>query len=233
MGGLVKFADAGSVPERPHFLTFDTADGLQGRQFARGAALASRNGELYFGGARGLSWFRPAEVVENLVAPPVVFTGLRIFGTPVAIGRKVRRSHGRSSTRGRSRSPRGHDGDLRVRSAQLPLPAKNRYLHKLDGLDRNQSAPTADASVSYAKLPRDVPTEVRASNNDGVWNEKGASLVVRVTPPSGRNGGSWAGSSSSLRHSSRSPTGCGWPGCAAVSASSHGRWTSGPRRSGS
>ena len=64
------------------------------------------------------------------------------------------------------------------------LPQKNRYTHRLEGLDRDWSPVGPETSASYVRIPPgDYVFRVRACNNDGVWNMDGVSLRLRVTPP--------------------------------------------------
>lgn len=62
-------------------------------------------------------------------------------------------------------------------------PARNRHRYRLEGFDpaRVQSA---SRSARYTRLPPgSYRFHVQGSNNDGIWNETGASLRVRVRPP--------------------------------------------------
>ena len=64
------------------------------------------------------------------------------------------------------------------------LPQKNRYTHRLEGLDRDWSPVGPETSASYVRIPPgDYVFRVRACNNDGVWNMDGVRLRLRVTPP--------------------------------------------------
>jgi hypothetical protein len=62
-------------------------------------------------------------------------------------------------------------------------PAKNQYAYKMENFDREwQNAGTA-RKATYTNLdPGEYVFRVKASNNDGVWNEEGASLRVTITP---------------------------------------------------
>ena len=64
------------------------------------------------------------------------------------------------------------------------LPQKNRYTHRLEGLDRDWSPVGPETSASYVRIPPgDYVFRVRACNNDGVWNMDGVRLRLRVRPP--------------------------------------------------
>jgi hypothetical protein len=64
------------------------------------------------------------------------------------------------------------------------IPEKNRYAYKLEGFDTLWNEVGAQRSATYTNLPPGTFTlRVRASNNDGVWNNEGVSLRIHVTPP--------------------------------------------------
>jgi len=63
-------------------------------------------------------------------------------------------------------------------------PEKNQYAYKLEGLDEGWNEVGTKHSASYTNLPAGKYTfRVKGTNNDGTWNEKGASLEIRIVPP--------------------------------------------------
>ena len=64
-------------------------------------------------------------------------------------------------------------------------PQKNRYAYKLEPFDSNwQYTDAQRRSATYTNLdPGAYTFRVKASNNDGVWNEEGVSLPILITPP--------------------------------------------------
>jgi PAS domain S-box-containing protein len=183
--GLSKLVDAVHVPDRPRFLNFDVHDGLQGQEFTRGAAFKGRAGKLYFGGSRGLNVFFPEDVRQNLRPPPVVLTDLRIFNrsvAPGAAGSPLERSI--TETSELTLSYRQSIATLEFAALNLVLPQKNRYAYKLDGVDPDWNYVGSRNSVTYTNIPPGSHVfHVRASNNDGVWNDAGVALRLTVTPP--------------------------------------------------
>ncbi|NUM72416.1 MAG: hypothetical protein HUU43_16345, partial [Ignavibacteriaceae bacterium] len=60
----------------------------------------------------------------------------------------------------------------------------NEYIYKLEGFDREWSAPSTENKVKYTNLPPGEYTFiVKGSNGDGLWNDTGASIKITVTPP--------------------------------------------------
>jgi len=62
-------------------------------------------------------------------------------------------------------------------------PAKNQYRYKLEGFDREWVERNSSREVTYTNLDAGrYVFRVQGSNNDGVWNEEGASLALIVHP---------------------------------------------------
>ena len=183
--GLCRFAGASDVPENPRILCFDVRDGLQGYEYARGTRWRCRDGEMIFGGHGGLDAFFPQDIVANPTRPPVVLTGLRLSTRPVAVGApgsplSVSLPEARELTFSYDQPV------LTFEFAALNylVPRKNQYQYRLLGLQDEWSVPNTEHSATYTNLsPGSYVLQVRASNNDGVWNEEGTSLRIRVTPP--------------------------------------------------
>ncbi len=188
-GGLARLKGAVAQPGGASVLAFDERDGVAGRLSSRGAVFRTRGGELYFGSSRGLTRFLPEGFETNTRVPAVVLTELRIANRPVVPGPGSPLVHPIEAT-GEIVLP--HDrADVAFTFAALNyvLPQKNRYTHRLEGLDRDWSPVGPETTASYARIPPgEYLFRVRACNNDGVWNMEGVRLRLRVTPPFWRTG---------------------------------------------
>jgi ligand-binding sensor domain-containing protein/signal transduction histidine kinase len=184
-GGLARLSGAVAAPAGAVVLAFDERDGVTGRMCVRGAAFRSRGGQLYFGTSRGLTRFLPEGFQTNTRAPVVVLTGLRLGNRPVLAG-----SPGSPLSRPIEETTElelSHDqANVTFTFAALSyiLPQKNRFTHRLEGLDGDWSPVGPETSASYVRIPPgNYVFHVRACNNDGVWNREGARLRLRVRPP--------------------------------------------------
>jgi ligand-binding sensor domain-containing protein len=81
--GLVKFS-----PSQKSFQTYTVSDGLAGNEFNYNSFFKDSKGEFFFGGYNGLTSFFPGAIETNKYTAPVVFTGLKLFNTPVQINGK-------------------------------------------------------------------------------------------------------------------------------------------------
>ena len=160
----------------PTFRVFDESDGLQSREFNSGACLRSRNGELFFGGVHGFNVFRPETIQRNPAPPPVVITNFSIFNQPATIDLTGQTPVDLTYA----------ENFLAFEFAALDYHAsrKNRYAYKLEGFDEGWIEAGDRRYASYTNLRGgEYLFRVRGSNNDGVWNEAGVAIPLRVTPP--------------------------------------------------
>ncbi len=159
------------------FVNYDVKDGLQGNEFNAGAYFKNKKGEIYFGGMNGFNVFHPEGIKINQTPPRIVITGFRIFNEPV----------GREFSNGDTIALRYSDNFFSFEFSALDYtnPAKNWYRYKLEDYDPDWI--TRDASRRYADYKKVAPGtytfHVTGSNNDGIWNTEGISLVVKINPP--------------------------------------------------
>ncbi|HET7458330.1 MAG TPA: two-component regulator propeller domain-containing protein [Gemmatimonadaceae bacterium] len=164
---------------------YTVADGLQGSEFNVGSYFRARDGAIFFGGGKGFNVLRPDAIVENAHVPPVVLTSFQLFNKPVAIGGEGSplRAH-ISRTESLRLTHRQSVFTIGFAALDYTAPEKNEYAYKLEGLDTDWNRVGTARTASYTNLaPGRYVFRVRGSNNDGVWNDEGASLAITVVPP--------------------------------------------------
>jgi ligand-binding sensor domain-containing protein len=184
--GLARIQGGTRLPEKPPVLVFDVKDGLQGSEFKRGAAFRSATGEMFFGGQRGFNFFRPRDIRTNPHVPEVVLTGLQLFNQPVLAGAPGSPLADTTITEAEALTLSYRDSVVTFEFAALDFvaPSKNQYKYKLEGFDAAWNEIGVRRFATYTNLPPgDYTLRVAASNNDGVWNEDGVRLPIRVVPP--------------------------------------------------
>ncbi|MHB8054889.1 MAG: two-component regulator propeller domain-containing protein [Candidatus Aminicenantales bacterium] len=168
--------------------TYDISDGLPSNEFNGGSRFRSKSGEMFFGGTNGLSAFFAANLKDNPYPPEVVITNFEVFNKSVPVGRPVNGKVilEKSITETTDITLRYRDRLISFEFAALHFvaPEKNRYAYMMEGLDKDWNQVEGRRYVSYTNLaPGRYVFRVRASNNDGVWNDRGAAVRVRVVPP--------------------------------------------------
>ncbi len=160
------------------FYAYTPEDGLQSQEFNFGAAFLSPDGELFFGGMNGFNSFYPDSLMRNPHIPPVVFTA----AYKISKGER----HAFNLEKSSRIVLKHNDHSLTVEFAALEFtnPSRNRYQYRLEGLEEEWISLGSRNFIPFSNLPPgEYRLRVKGSNNDGVWNEEGASLSIRVRPP--------------------------------------------------
>jgi signal transduction histidine kinase/ligand-binding sensor domain-containing protein len=171
----------------PHSQTlrsYDATDGLPITECS--TAYAGASGELTFGGVGGFASFYPDQITDNTYVPQVVVTSFQQNGVAVASDRAPENL--------RSVTLRWRDNAFEFGFATLNYtqPDKNQHAYKLDGFDSEWNYIGTRRFGRYTNLPGGTYTlRLKGSNNDGVWNEEGAALQIKVVPPAWQTGWFW------------------------------------------
>ncbi|HEX2867407.1 MAG TPA: two-component regulator propeller domain-containing protein [Ignavibacteriales bacterium] len=161
-------------PSTSAFINYDLHDGLQSMEFSGGAYYKTRSGEMFFGGINGFNSFYPDSIKINSHIPPVVISAFRIFNKEV---------DGENSNI--VLSSKENFFSFEFAALDYTNPEQNRYAYKLEGFDDDWHYVDASRRLAnYTNLdPGNYTFRVRGSNNDGVWNEKGAEVKITILPP--------------------------------------------------
>jgi two-component system, sensor histidine kinase and response regulator len=181
--GLTRFSPGSRAVK-----TYDVSDGLQSNEFNGGAAFKTKAGEMFFGGTNGLNSFIPSRIKDNPFIPPIVITEFQILNKPVLPGQKI---DGRvvldrsiTETTDLVLSYRHRLFSFEFAALHFVAPEKKRYAYRMDGFDKDWNDIKDRRFVSYTNLPAGRYTfRVKASNNDGVWNNEGLAVNIRIVPP--------------------------------------------------
>lgn len=166
------------------FKNFLEGDGLQSDQFNRWASYRLSTGELLFGGTNGFNLFHPDSIRSNTYRPPVHITGFRVFNKPVNIGPAEILRQNILTTEEIELSYLQNVFSFDFTALNYRQPEKNQYRYKMEGFQDNWIEAGYERKASYTNLsPGEYTFRVLASNNDGVWNEEGASVKIIITPP--------------------------------------------------
>lgn len=170
--GISMFDPAGEV-----FTNYHRNNGVEISEFTPGSGIVTSDNEVIFGGNEGFILFHPEDLKENTYVPPVVITGLSVNN------KQVNHSAVYTST------------PLRLNYKQLNFaiefsalnyiyPNQNQYAYKLEGFDREWNHVGHRREAYYTNIqPGEYTFRVKGSNNDGVWNEEGASMHIHIMPP--------------------------------------------------
>ncbi|OZI07617.1 histidine kinase [Siphonobacter sp. BAB-5385] len=177
--GLVKFN-----PEERTTQQFTKADGLLSNNFVQNAHVRTRNGTLYFGSNKGFVTFNPSHIIVNRFVPQVYITGFSLFNRPVDVGDKDSPLTTAITEAKEIRlSPEQSTFSFDFVAINYTSSHKNQYAYQLKGYDSDWNYVGNNHTATYTNLdPGTYTFHVKAANNHGLWNQKGASIEVIVMP---------------------------------------------------
>lgn len=153
---------------------YGTADGMRTREAAGGshpAAWRTKDGRLWFATLKGLAVIDPQHMRENLLPPPVVIERITVDDQIVPLDTFADVAPGHSHIA------------FEYAGLSYVAPQKVRYRYQLEGFDRDWTEAGARRIAYYTNIPAGrYRFRVQAANNDGVWNEQGASIRFRLRP---------------------------------------------------
>jgi signal transduction histidine kinase/ligand-binding sensor domain-containing protein/DNA-binding response OmpR family regulator len=171
------------------FKNYDEMDGLQGKEFNENAAWKSSRGELIFGGAKGFNIFYPDNAPTNKTRPTVVLTDFEIFNKSMKVGdksgKRVILEKAIPETKEITLAYKDNVIAIEFAALNFSNTEKSKYAYKLEGFNKEWLLTDAgNRKATYTNLdPGEYTFRVKASNEDGLWNEEGVTLKITVLPP--------------------------------------------------
>lgn len=158
---------------RMQTLFLDTTDGLPGlpNPASFPAAIKTPDGKLWFATTDGIAVIDPRRLPMNAVPPPIVIQTLTADNRPFAISPEL---HFR---------PKVRNVEIGFAALSLSIPERVLFRYKLEGYDSDWHGPAGKRLATYTNLPpRRYRFRVTACNDDGVWNQDGATLEFDIAP---------------------------------------------------
>ncbi|NOX90643.1 MAG: response regulator [Calditrichaeota bacterium] len=163
---------------RQTFSNFTVNDGLPSNCFVPNAAWKAPDGEMFFGTKKGLISFRPRNFQQNKYLPPVAITSFKVFNkeyrlnTDIAFTDEITLKHSDNVF------------SFEFSALNFVHPQSNQYAYKLEGFNDNWIMLGNKREVTYTNLdPGRYQFMIKASNNDGLWNETGKTVRFVIQPP--------------------------------------------------
>ena len=154
-------------------VSYDTSDGLRSKECNGGspAGCRTRSGQLWFPTTAGVAVIDPGNIKINPLAPLVLIEEMMADGKLVALGEEMKIAPGNEKF------------EFYYTALSFLDSRKVIFKYKLEGYDQEWVDAGTRRVAYYTGLP---PGEYRfrviACNNDGVWNEAGASLAFHLKP---------------------------------------------------
>lgn len=155
-------------------IAYDTADGMMTRECSNGgdpAVWKGRDGRLWFATIKGVASIDPERIKINQQQPPVVIEDIRIDDQSITPGERIELPPGKTRF------------DFYYSAPSFVAPEKVRFKYRLEGFDKDWVDVGTRRIAYYTNLrPGNYKFQVIACNNDGVWNQTGASFGLYLKP---------------------------------------------------
>lgn len=159
-------------------IAYSKSDGMPSVECNGGrwpAGIKARDGKLWFPTMGGVVVIDPATVTTNTQPPPVVIEDVKIDN------KAITSDAWQSSLR---IEPTQHNFEIAYTALSFINSENLRFKYKLEGLDQDWIDVGARRTAYFSHVPPgDYTFKVIAANSDGVWNNDGQSMIIRVLPP--------------------------------------------------
>ncbi len=159
------------------FRGYSVYNDLKDRDFHTGAWKAA-DGYMYFGGQNTLYQLNPNEKLLDRPPPRLLISDLTVNGVREGVGKAPPYLESLSLPYNRN------NFSITFSTVDFRETGRNLYSYKLEGFDKEWTTPSTVHTATYTNLPGgSYVLRVRASDNDGYWNDEALALPVRVASP--------------------------------------------------
>ena len=182
--GLSKFD-----PGKSTFQNYYKKDGLQADVFTLSSCYKNSRGELMFGGVNGVSIFKPDDIKERIITPPVQIDGISINNIKIRPGQEL---NGRilieKSISNVDEIHVNHDENvitLEFTAIEYSSPEMLEFSYQLEGADKQWNyAAFNERQVTYSGIGAGTYLfRLRATNKNRTWGQQERQLNIVVYPP--------------------------------------------------
>jgi diguanylate cyclase (GGDEF)-like protein len=157
-----------------HPVAFGRADGMKAAQcngVSQPAGLRASDGRLWFATIRGVATIDPARLRTNPVPPPVAIESVSIDGVPAPATGLLAIAPGKDRL------------EIEYAGLSFVAPEKISFRYRLEGWEERWNNVDSRRTASYTNIPPGrYLFHVIAANDDGVWNDRGASMTIEMRP---------------------------------------------------
>ncbi|TDH23506.1 hybrid sensor histidine kinase/response regulator [Segetibacter sp. 3557_3] len=170
-------------PGTKKIVNYNEHNGVQNNSFFHAAGAKLKDGTIFFGGQEGMNYFHPEYLKKDHHVPVVLIRDLKVGNQSVvpspdgpltehiSVAKEINLDFKQNFT-------------LEFVGLDYSAPEQNQYAYKLEGFDKEWNYVGTATTATYTNIdPGTYTFHVRASNNDGVWNDVGTSIRIRVHPP--------------------------------------------------
>ena len=169
---------------RIEFENYGREEGFTGLECIHNSVCRDSKGNMWFGTLRGAIRYNPKDDRPNQVEPLTHITNLRLFFEDVDWSTYTDKLDNNGLPVGLKLPYNQNHIIFDFMGISLSIPNKVRYQYKLEGFDMNWSPVQKETYSIYSNLPPGKYIfNVKACNENGVWNTEPANFNFEMTPP--------------------------------------------------
>lgn len=162
---------------------YDSENGMMINDFRIWAHYKNKKGEMFVGGANGFAIFHPDSLKDNSQIPPVVIDKFERFNTDNILGNAIS-GKGIPYRNNIELSYKDNIFSFSFAALNFINSGRNQYAYKLEGFNEDWIKIGTQNKVTFTNIdPGSYTFRVKGSNDDGVWNENGATIGIIISPP--------------------------------------------------
>jgi len=174
-------------PETEQVRRYTEKDGMCITRHGPPGSYRCDDGKMWFAGVNGFYSFYPDSFKDNTYIPEIVITDIELFNQSVSLSDSSQSILKKNIAFTKSIELKYNQNDIQFEFAALDYtkPMKNLYAYMLEGYQDDWIHTDAGKRTAhYTNLdPGEYVFKVKGSNNDGYWNEEGASMEIKINPP--------------------------------------------------
>ena len=176
--GLTKFN-----PTEKLFTNFNKEDGLSSNKFNYNSVFQDAE-LLYFGGLNGVNYFNPENIQYNEELPQIYLKDLKLANELVLIDDiKSPLKKSLSTTEKLTLNYNQSFFSIEYVGVNYTRSENNQYAYFLEGFDEKWNYVGSKTNATFTNVPAgNYVFKVKASNNDGLWNEIPRELNIEILP---------------------------------------------------
>ncbi|MCP5050098.1 MAG: hypothetical protein GY940_23235, partial [bacterium] len=155
-------------------ISYGQADGMKATECSGGtqpSGWKDSDGKLWFTTVKGVVVIDPAALNLNKHTPPVIIEKILVDNKPIPNGQNFRLEPGKENF------------EFQYTAPSFQVPQRVKFKYRLDGFDDGWKDAGTRRTAYYNSIPPgDYRFQVIACNNDGVWNNTGASVSFYLKP---------------------------------------------------
>lgn len=180
--GLSKFD-----PTTETFTHYTSNDGVQSNEFSEHTVFKKRDGEIIIGGIDGINTFYPQKIKSSEFKPNTTITDFYLFNKQVVVAEEEETPLKKSVSLTDSIFLQPNQTSLGFEFSAMiyNAPEKIKYAYLLEGFDTEWNYSDAkNRRANYTNLSYgDYAFKVKATNNDGVWEDQPKSVFISIETP--------------------------------------------------